>query len=200
MEIVVISNPTDIPNEANLINELFDAGLHYFHLRKPAGTQKEITHLLTQIKSDYLSHISLHQHHEIAKEFNIKRLHFNESERTQLTNEELNDLRTLNYCISTSVHSTDDFELLNENFNYAFIGPVYDSISKKDYKASSEICSFKSLKKELPLPFAIGGITANKIHEIREKGFKGVGLLGTIWQEPENALKNFISIKTNSII
>jgi thiamine-phosphate pyrophosphorylase len=42
MKVIVISNPTVIQNEANLINDLFNEGLSCFHLRKPNASEAEI--------------------------------------------------------------------------------------------------------------------------------------------------------------
>ena len=63
---MVISNPTPIANEAELVNGLFDEGLEVLHLRKPEATVDDIQSLLKQINSKYHHQIALHQHHEIA--------------------------------------------------------------------------------------------------------------------------------------
>lgn len=195
MELIVISCPNFIANEASFINQLFDEGLSVFHLRKPESSEEEMRELLNKIDSKYYAQISIHQHHQLAFEFGIKRIHFTVKDRNELITGRLVELKESGFILSTSVHSIEEFEELNELFDYTFFGPVYDSISKKGYIGIDEstISSFKFLKNISVI--ALGGIHQENILSIEEKGFHGVGVLGTIWTNPENATDNFRSLK-----
>ena len=194
MELIVISSPTALKNEANLINQLFDEGLSVFHLRKLKASGLELTSLLKGIDSKYHSQISLHQHHQLSNVFNIRRIHFSEIARKEMSTNTLKEWTDRETIISTSVHTKIDFEELTVSFAYSFVGPVFDSISKIDYKASKEDFNFSGYTGTIH-PIALGGISENTIQEMANKGFKGVAVLGSIWNKPENAVLNFKKLK-----
>lgn len=74
--IIVITNPTSIKNEVQLINQLFDEGFELLHLRKPEYSLNEYQNLIENINKKYHSQLVLNSYHELANLFNIKRLHF----------------------------------------------------------------------------------------------------------------------------
>jgi thiamine-phosphate pyrophosphorylase len=187
--VIVISNPTMLENEAVLINELFDHGLQLFHLRKPNYSKEELRKLLNEIDASNYPKIALHQRHELAKEFGIKRLHFTEELRIGITPEYLcnND-----FILSTSVHSVEDLEMLHDVFEYAFLSPVFDSISKPDYKAVQFDLSVNSAQPKTKV-IGLGGITSSNYQKAMKMGFDGVALLGAIWHNP-NGVQEFQKI------
>lgn len=195
MELIVISSPTAVKKEASLINELFDAGLTIFHLRKPNSTGLEIANILKDIKPAYFSRISLHQHHQLTGNYPIQRLHFTEVERLKLSALKLEELKSKGFILTTSVHSQVDFENLNDHFDYSFVGPIFDSISKSDYKASKEKFVSVTVKSKHTKRIALGGICKENIQEIVEMDFDGAAFLGTIWNEPLKAVKKFQELK-----
>lgn len=195
MELIVISCPNFIANEASFINQLFDEGLSVFHLRKPESSEEEMRELLNKIDSKYYAQISIHQHHQLAFEFGIKRIHFTVKDRNELITGRLVELKESSFILSTSVHSIEEFDELNELFDYTFFGPVYDSISKKGHIGLNEstIGSF-TFQKNISI-IALGGIHKGNIHTIDDRGFSGVGVLGCIWNESEKAVENFKLLK-----
>ena len=60
MNIIVISNPENIPNEHQLIESLFEEGLEYFHLRKPTFSNKEMEEFIKQIPEKHHNRVVLH--------------------------------------------------------------------------------------------------------------------------------------------
>lgn len=188
--LILISNPTSLIEEATLINQLFDEGLGLFHIRKPQDSEQEVMKLIEAIDSRYHLQVSLHQHHHLADRYGIKRLHFSERLRGQGHNSP-QLLKNKGYKLSTSVHSVEDFELLNPSFGYSFLGAVFDSISKPGYTASVEgtIPGFRESTKAI----AIGGVKASNVHLLKGH-FDGVAMLGTIWCS-DSPLRNFLQIK-----
>ncbi len=193
MELIVISSPTALKKEASLINELFDAGVTIFHLRKPNSTGLEIANILKDIKPAYFSRISLHQHHQLSGNYPIKRLHFTEIERLKTTALKLEELKSKGYILSTSIHSQIDFQNLNAHFDYSFVGPLFDSISKSEYKASVE--KFIEVKDKTTLRFALGGICKENLQDVFDLNFDGAAILGTIWNDPLKAIEKFNELK-----
>lgn len=99
-------------------------------------------------------------------------------------------------------HSLEELENHKEKYEYAFLSPVFDSISKKDYKGkfSHRLHGFSQIKSELISAIsgkkiiALGGIDEDKIEICRELGFAGVAVLGAIW-ESKNPVEKFKQIK-----
>src|SRR5207248_661643 len=96
---------------------------------------------------------------------------------------------------STSVHSINYFNDLNpksiHKFDYAFLSPIYPSISKPEY--SSKINLAETIKQRTNFStklIALGGITSENIKTIFENGFDDAAILGTIWAS-NNPIENF---------
>lgn len=174
-------------NETELINELFQEGLNLLHIRKPFINSEEMADFIQKIDSEFHHQLVLHSHYDLAKDFNISRFHFREIDRQ-------NDLYKsfADKTISTSVHDIETFNELNEEWEYAFISPVFPSISKKGYGENSNILNdIKKRDNPNVKLMALGGINENNIHEVFNNGVDGVALLGSIWEsdEPLNVFK-----------
>lgn len=187
MELIVISKPGFFEGEAKLINELFESGMERFHLRKEGAEKREYERLLGSINPEYLERVALHQFHELAVYFGIRRLHFPEAQRKKGQHLLLPPSETIN--LSTSIHNINQITDL-ENFKYTFYGPVFQSISKKDYPSVVPE-SFKLRNPTGVKVIALGGITPEKIDLVRQMGFDGAAILGHLWNTPELAVNHF---------
>lgn len=188
---IVITNPIPTTNEIKTIHSLFENGLELLHVRKPSFSTVEMKGFLLEIKSDYRQQLVLHSHHQLAPAFGINRIHFTEKTRIETTKESLKNWKEKGFTLSTSIHQMADFEELSDDFDYAFFGPVFESISKPDYVSNldfkKELQQRKNNKTTL---IALGGITFDKIKKTLEYGFNDVALLGTIWNS-NNPIENF---------
>ncbi|MBE4951165.1 thiamine phosphate synthase [Chryseobacterium culicis] len=185
--ILVITPELIVPNETNLINQMFQEGLDLLHIRKPWLSRNEMIEFVTQIDESFYSQLVLHTHYDLGKEFTISRLHFREIDRKERVYKSFMKENT----ISTSVHNIGTYNTLEKEWEYAFISPFFPSISKKGYGLNSTI------KKEIQHRnnpnvklIALGGIDQDTIHEVFESGADGAALLGAIW-ESEEPLKVF---------
>jgi thiamine-phosphate pyrophosphorylase len=79
--VVLISPETDVHDEIFILNQLFDAGLEYYHLRKPKKDCKEHHAYLNQIDEKYHDRIVIHFFHELINQFNLKGIHFQEQKK-----------------------------------------------------------------------------------------------------------------------
>lgn len=190
-ELIGITHPEMLPGEADIINQLFAHGLMRLHVRKPESTVPELRALLEQIDPQFRGRIALHQHHELANEFGITGLHFTERDRLAQSLETLKVLKSSGYMLSTSLHDPADLEQLSPCFDYTFLGPVFDSISKKNYKAVSPN-DFQLERFHFPGKLiALGGIDDTKLDLVASLGFDGVAVLGAIWMETANTVAEF---------
>ncbi|WP_417885454.1 thiamine phosphate synthase [Zunongwangia sp.] len=189
--LIVISAEKCIENEEFQLKSILDAGLEILHIRKPKVSFEVLKRWLAKFEAEYRCKMVLHQHHELAREFGLKGIHLPEYFRTNLK-ENLDDYITSfqqeKFTVSTSVHQK---ELLSEtlNFDYCFLSPVFNSISKTGY--SGKKFQVNDLQQQV---IALGGIDSAKISAIRKMGFSGAAVLGAVWQQ-ENPIKSFIKIQ-----
>ena len=179
---IVITNSAAVINEINIIHSLFEHGLELLHVRKPNYSEAEMASFLTAIESNFRNRLVLHNYHHLANSFGIKRLH-----------NPKNVKEIVNSIFSTSTHSIAEFNALENNYDYdyAFLSPIYPSISKQDYRSAENF--LESIKERTNFNtklVALGGISHENITEILKKGFDEVALLGTIWNST-NPLENF---------
>lgn len=189
--LIVLSSPVPVADEARWINALFDAGLEYFHLRKPGRDRAEIEALLRDIDPSYRNRIASHHHHALALDSGMKRLHFTEFMRQKVDHDDLQTLRAQELILSASIHSHDDYPTLSDHFEYTFISPVFDSLSKEGYTAQPGLLRLPATSRHVKR-IALGGIEANTCPEVSAAGFDGIAVLGAIWQasDPVQSFKN----------
>jgi thiamine-phosphate pyrophosphorylase len=193
--LVIISYPKAIADEANIINDLFDEGLKILHLRKPGIAVDDLSSLIEKIKPQYHHQIALHQHHEIATDFGINRLHFTEPMRKELSEEKLMQLKWTNNILSTSIHQLAEYKNLVPWFDYTFYGPLFNSISKQGYTSTIPDDFVFPVQLNHPSVIAIGGIDATNIKKAIDMQFHGVAALGTIWQKPGESTQQFKALQ-----
>ncbi|MEN2489138.1 thiamine phosphate synthase [Flavobacterium sp. B11] len=188
---IVITNPFFIEDEIQMLNSLLEEGLSLLHIRKPDFSELEMAKFIDQIKLEFRTNLVLHSHHQLAKNLGIDRFHFSEKERKKFPARFTKPCRLKSESISTSTHSIEDFNSLENEFDYAFLSPVFKSISKENYH--SEVDLFEALKSRTNQHtkiIALGGIDAENIQKTLENGFDDVALLGSIWNN-KNPLKQF---------
>ncbi|WP_374331016.1 thiamine phosphate synthase [Soonwooa sp.] len=183
---IIISPEENVRNETNLINQFFDQGLDLFHIRKPKFSELDLISYVFRIDDKYKSKLVVHQHFETALELGLHRFHIKEKFRKN------NDFCFKeNVIYSTSTHSIDDFNQLEKLWDYAFVSPVFPSISKIGYGENFQILSDLEKRENYKTKLiALGGITPKNQHSVYEHGVDGVAFLGSIW-ENENPLKVF---------
>ncbi|NTE04556.1 thiamine phosphate synthase [Agrobacterium tumefaciens] len=195
MDLIVISTPQSIDNETAMINQLFDAGLTCFHLRKPEWNIKQSVNLLQGIDQAFHPNIAIHQHHMLQDDFNIRHLHYPERHRANSGAENWNDQKQKGFALSTSIHQLAKIPLMKE-FDYVFFSPVFDSLSKPGYQSQLEEGFLLEKMNHLPKVIALGGVDETNLHKARKMNFDGVAVLGAIWNTPQQAIVNFQRLNT----
>ncbi len=185
--ILVITPELIVPNETEVINQMFQEGLDLLHIRKPWISRNEMIEFITQIDETFHSQLVLHTHYDLGKEYGISRFHFREIDRQ----EEKYRTFTEGNTVSTSVHHIITYNTLEKEWEYAFISPFFPSISKKGYGMNSTIKEAIQNRNNPDVKLiALGGISDNNIQEVFEADVDGAALLGAIW-ESEEPLKVF---------
>ena len=197
--VILISNPQKIENEITLLISLFEAGLKYFHLRKPNASKIELQNIIIKIPEKFHSRIILHSHFDLLNQFKLKGIHF-----TKHTKHQILEYSNWNCHKSISCHSIIEIKNLKYKFDYIFLSPIFDSISKEGYKSNfseSDLIMFLKSKPQNVKVIALGGINNKNIETTVQLCFDGAAILGNIWREFEknkdiySATKHFIQFQ-----
>ncbi|MGN7987577.1 thiamine phosphate synthase [Pedobacter sp. 22226] len=186
MELIVIAKPTVFKEESNLVNQLFEAGLQIFHLRKENADEAAYRKTIEGISPEYHPQIALHHFHSLANDYDINRIHHTESFRKEINNGSLPE----NKICSTSIHSLTDLEQIGQ-YDYSFFSPVFNSFSKPGYQGVIPADFRLEKQHDNPKIIALGGIGLNQIDRIKAMNFDGLALLGSIWNDPSQAIITF---------
>ena len=173
-KIIIISNPKPIIDEPIIITNLFNNGLDLFHLRKPFNSITETEKLLENIPKQYHNRIVIHQHYQLTEHYNLKGIHIKNNDKNSTTDHNI---------ISTSFHSINELSNKN-NYQYVFLSPIFNSISKDGYNSKFTLEELKIAQKQGIIDskiIALGGINVNNVKTIIGLGFGGIAVLGYIW-------------------
>ena len=95
-------------------------------------------------------------------------------------------LRAVNgQAVSTSFHALEQLaQPWGSALSYAFLSPIFDSISKAGHSAAEfDRGQLSTALAAAPIPvMALGGVMADNIKEARRMGFDGVAVIGSVWQ------------------
>jgi len=196
--LIVLTSEKELAHEATLINTLFEHGLERLHFRKPSLDIAGYRDLLDQIKPEFYYRIMLHQFHELCDEYGLRGIHLQEQPRWDLGGQLADfvaEYTEKNYKVSSSFHTKEDIMSCPVSFEYVLLSPVFSSISKAGYEGKGFDVT------DLPhFVVGMGGINENTLQATYDLGFKGVGVLGGVWNT-ENTLKSFLNIqKANEAI
>jgi thiamine-phosphate pyrophosphorylase len=200
MKLKVISFPENISNEADHVQRLFNAGLETFHLRKPWSDEKEFEETLRQLPPLFYKKIMIHSHYKLVEKYNLQGIHLAAWFMKNASEPELQQViasaRERKLTVSGSFHRVEELEKLTLKLDYVFLGPVFNSISKKDYFSKIDLeqaAAFLQKRRRFEV-IALGGIDQSNIHQVKDAGFDGVALLGSIWKDSNPCVK-FETIK-----
>lgn len=185
MKYIGITEEHPIEQENRLITALLDNGLDLIHLRKPKYSGEKTEQLLLSIPPRYYDRIVLHDHFELAEKYRLAGVHLNgrNPHYRPLSNDYIPTL-------SRSCHSIEELTD-GQRYDYLFLSPIFDSISKKGYRSAFSPEQLTKAGKEGVINervIALGGITPEKKTAIKDWNFGGIAVLGFLWQEPTLSL------------
>ncbi|WP_177229083.1 thiamine phosphate synthase [Pustulibacterium marinum] len=170
-KLIVMTNPDEYPNEGMHISAMFREGLECLHLRKPNWTAAQLQALLAQIPTEYYERIKLHGHYQLVPQMSLGGIHLTESTKASFDREIYSGI-----AISASFHTPEAVIRSELPLQYAFLSPVFTSISKKDYAGKG----FTAPKASFPV-IALGGITEETLPKAFALGYEGIAVLGSVW-------------------
>lgn len=182
MRLIAITLPHYVENEAEMIRSILDLGISRVHIRKQGDDAPQtVRKILDEIGKEYYPRISLHYHFDIASQYNIDGIHHSKGHGAFAA--EWQGTK------SVSCHTLEELKADKEKYDYCFLSPIFDSISKAGYsraftdeelfKASAEgIISSKVI--------ALGGVRPERLRHLDSIGFGGAAILGGIWGDPND--------------
>lgn len=174
MRKIAITVPEFFEGEAQAIASLLGSGEYWrVHLRKPGATAGQMEALLRAIPAQYYPQLSLHDHLDLAVRYTLGGVHLNSRNPEAPAG--------WSGMVSRSLHSLD--QLPGIDCDYAFLSPIYPSISKPGYCGNFDFDALRAALKSAGKPiFALGGITPERFDEVKSLGFSGVAMLGNVWR------------------
>lgn len=115
---------------------------------------------------------------------------------TSLTVAELRTVADKRLGIGASVHSREDALAAEaDGADWIVFGPVYDTASKRQYGAPQGLAKLEAVTRLVRIPvIAIGGITPERVAEVRAAGAHGVAAISAILaaDSPADAVRRFL--------
>ncbi len=178
MKLIVVTAPTFFVEEDKIITALFEEGLDILHLRKPETPAMYSERLLTLIPQKYHKRIITHEHFYLQEEFSLMGIHLNTR----------NPKEPHDYSghISCTSHSLDEVRNKKHFYDYLFLSPIYNCITKTGVTSGFTAEELRQAEKSKIIDskvMALGGITSDNILEIKDYGFGGAVIMGDLWNK-----------------
>lgn len=174
-KLIAITPDAEIKDEISFVSCILDSGFDYVHIRKPSLSEHELMKYIESIPSRYYDRLKIHNNFTPALRYNLAGIHLNRF------NKSIPD----NYggTVSKSCHRFKELENLTD-FEYVFLSPIFDSISKSGYKSSftySDLVMAKQSGTINSKVIALGGITPDNLATVKDWGFGGAAFLGYLF-------------------
>jgi thiamine-phosphate pyrophosphorylase len=193
--IQIITHSSHIPDETKIWEQLLNQGADSILLRKPGWLEADYVSLLSRTNPACYSKLMIAEHVTLCERYGLQGIHFGEAARASITGEQLNNWQQKGWLLSTGIHSADTLHVASNNWSQLLLSPVFDSISKPGYRSAFEE-NFRLNKDGFEgNVLALGGINHTTAGKARDMQFDGIALLGAIWENPENAVSEFCSIR-----
>ena len=190
---VAITWPRILPDEARTLAALAeDTEGPVIHIRKPEAPPAEMRRLLEELRASGtdMRRFTLHYDEPLARTFGLGGVHLREADAEKLPAGELRR--------SVSCHDWTEALRCAKRFDYVFLSPLFDSISKEGYRSRIDIGEAPArLRGHAGKIVALGGISASNIARCRTAGFDGAAVLGALWHiengsiDTERTLRNY---------
>ncbi len=183
MNLIILTTPNFLPDEAEALTALLSHGLYRLHLRKPGCTEAELDALIRQLPPAYYPRISLHDHFPLQARYHLGGIHLNSR----------NPDVPIGFqgLVSRSCHTLEEAARYAPLTDYYFLSPIFDSISKQGYHAGFTEQQLRQAADNGLINMktvALGGISVDKLPVLASLGFGGAAFLGDIWRNYHSAV------------
>ncbi len=203
MDLVVISSARNEINETTEVVKMFESGLENFHIRKPKMSRGLLSDYIKRFPEEYRNRLVLHSYHGLAHQYKLGGIHLSRSHRKRgkmyhfgvWTRKRFNP----DLIITRTFHKLTDVTSDKRAYSYAFLSPVFDSISQSSLSAGFSRRALLILTPQANQPiYALGGISIDKLESVAENGFHGAALHGCLWESDEPAHEVYIRARATA--
>ncbi len=190
MKIVLLSKSKLEEDEIDIVTKLFENGLGTYHIRKPRVSTKQMKELLDSIPIQFHNRIVIHSHHNLARKYNLKGVHYTKSHLKKSFKNWWRKV-TLGIAKSDLIKTTSHSKLISLydkheiNYDYVFLSPIFDSLSGKFQSGFHMDGIVAAIQKSGVKIIARGGVEEKRIEQIRDLGFYGMALNTCIWNSKD---------------
>lgn len=175
MKWIVVTSPSLCEGEAGFIDMLVRCGVDVVHLRKPEAGVQQCARLIEQLDMDTRKHIAIHYMPQLAMRYGLGGIHLSG------TATEVPD--GWQGRVSKSCHTMLEVQQYKDRYDYVFLSPVFNSISKQGYHAAFSYADIVEASRRGIVSgkvIALGGVTEHNVPDIKAWGFGGAAMLGSI--------------------
>lgn len=172
---IAITQPDAVCGEAAIIRRLLANGFDIVHLRKPEADIDYCRRLLAELTPQERERIVVHDYCALYEEFALRGVHLNKN--VSHYPEGYRGSR------SRSCHSLEEVVRYKEEYDYLFLSPIFDSISKAGYRSAFSHEQLQKAADEGIIDhkvIALGGVTPERMPYLHSLGFGGVAMLGAL--------------------
>ena len=187
--LLLLTAPTALPDEPRLLAGLLALGPDGLHLRKPGWPAGQLEALIRALPARYYPRLVLHAHPHLVRAYRLGGLHLTGPQRTAAGRR---SALLPGQTLSTSFHTLAEISRHRRRYDYVFLSPVFDSISKAGYASGFHLPAVQPVLRALaarpgyrPRVLALGGIDGRTLGAVRQAGFAGAAVLGAVWQSPD---------------
>ncbi len=181
-----------------VVEECLGAGLRAVQLREKDLEVRELLALATPLREATRHHAArllVNDRADVALAVGadgVQRTH------ASLPVAALREITPPGFLIGASAHSTDEArEAAAQGADFVVFGPVYDTPSKRGYGPPQGLAALEAAAAAATRPvLAVGGITPERVGEVRAAGAAGVAVIGAIYgaARPADATKAFLDV------
>ena len=177
MQLILITSPTLLPDEAQAIEACLEAGVSRIHLRKPSSSESEVEALVQQIAPTFYPRLIVHDHFALQARYRLGGIHLNGRHPSPPAGYQGR--------LTRACHSIAEVAEAQGAFDYVLMSPLFDSISKQGYRAAYTPESLQQAHAAGIIDHrvvALGGICSQNLPQAKAWGFGGAALLGDVWR------------------
>jgi len=190
---LILFTPNDGSWDVKMVRRLFDAGLGRLHVQYRRDWEVlDYLKFLEALPPEFWPRIVLEEHPQLVTERKLGGLQIHPTHRAPRQ-------WPRSAKLSAKCHSFDELCQTDKNCAYVFLTPLFDSISKKDYRPRRTPLEHQVIverwKAQGGCPvFALGGVTAKHIPQVRQLGFDGAAFIGAVWKS-DHPVRAFLEIE-----
>lgn len=166
----------------SLIRQAVEAGLPAIQLRERDLPTKDLLSLAQEIQAITMPHavpLIVNDRVDLMMALNLEGVHLRSD---SVPPGPVRRLIGSHRLIGVSTHSAEDVRGANAGgADYVVFGPIFDTPSKRAFGSPLGLELLGEVCRQSALPvFAIGGITSDRVREVRRAGAHGVAVIGAL--------------------